>query len=773
MDDKMKPFAHLSLKFLLLATLLLTPISALFVVQLVRSSASALGQTTTPNHFTGTYDSVLTLCRPGTGWRWVNGDLLPALAAHASQLLRDVGVDTYVLASSFGEIDSCNSYVPMGVDFKVEIRDTRFPTDGAQRELILRNIQGVLAGITQGALGNIIVSFPDGQQEIIRPSRKRLASSNTPQATANQGVTTQRVYVIVYDPILSNGQQLSQYLHWANYTEIISDTIELFHEASHGALQYQVTATTILTDGWPELIDGFRYTEQEYLAVISGQASPHSPSLVNYNKIVNDSSLDICSKANQGEIDEVWIFNGPYFGFYESTLVGPGAYWYNSPPVPLPHTCNRLIPIMGPSPERPDMLGHGEGHRMEATMTQVYGSWQQNSTAHNWERFALVKAQSPDYSYSGCGSIHYPPNGIVDYDYGNSSATSSICDDFANYPNLGNPTLTAKPVSCSSWSCTHYGYMMYWFGHLPHFPGCGPDQVANDWWRYYVNPDLALDPSVACTSYPPLTISGRVLDGTRNLVAGASVTAAGPVVVSTNTRSSGRYVFSALPAGTYTLSVTAAGYPSPPTQTVTVPPNAADVDFMLSIPRLQVIHTSFTPTHLNAGDLLRVDVTMRNIGNDIALTQGPDPGFVYTEGDTFDSRGFPPQTGRWRLGVNFGPNYPYGAYVYRWGLGRSVLPGETVTVTGYIRLTTPMVQDYWIGVVREYMGWFDEGLGRTTIAVLPSTTTPTPTQTVTPTLTQTPTKTPTATTTPTATSIATLTPTAVRPRLFLPILVKS
>jgi hypothetical protein len=311
-------------------------------------------------------------------------------------------------------------------------------------------------------------------------------------------VLNKKLYIVVYDPLLSNGQYLSDHLDWAEHSDMTREAIDFFREASHGKLRYTVAETTVLTDGWPVKVDGFRYTEEAYLAVIAGEREPHEPDRVDYNSIVNDPRLDICGKANRQEIDEVWIYNGPWFGFYESTLVGPNAYWYNSPPVQEPHGCNRLIPLMGPSPERPGLTGHGEGHRMESTMKEVYGSWQQNRTAHNWERFALVDAQSPDYAYSGCGSIHYPPNGTSDYDYDNPAFADSNCDDFYNYPHLGDPTITAEPVSCDTWNCDHYGYMLYWFGHLPRFPGCGPDAVANDWWEYFADPALALEPLSAC-----------------------------------------------------------------------------------------------------------------------------------------------------------------------------------------------------------------------------------------------------------------------------------
>lgn len=141
--------------------------------------------------------------------------------------------------------------------------------------------------------------------------------------------------------------------------------------------------------GGPELVDGFTYTEPQYLAVMANSSLHHVPTEVDYNKIVNSPQFDICGKLNRGEIDEVWIYNGPWFGFYKSTLVGPGAYAFNSPPVGGAHNCNKLLPIIRTSPERiVDEAVHNFTHRAEATMAKVYGSWQENDTSHNWNKFA-------------------------------------------------------------------------------------------------------------------------------------------------------------------------------------------------------------------------------------------------------------------------------------------------------------------------------------------------------------------------------------------------
>src|SRR5215213_2743185 len=48
--------------------------------------------------------------------------------------------------------------------------------------------------------------------------------------------------------------------------------------------------------------------------------------------------------------------------------------------------------------------------------------------------------------------------------------------------------------------------MMYWFGHLPSTTGCGPDVVENNWWSYFLDPSLALFPSLNCPAVPPAPI---------------------------------------------------------------------------------------------------------------------------------------------------------------------------------------------------------------------------------------------------------------------------
>ena len=451
----------------------------------------------------GTFESVYEdqVCEPGNGWMWTSGPSKPEIAHEVQQELSRKGIQAAVDATSYGETDSCGTYHHHGIDFTLTLMDS-VSTSRSSQQTLADGILPVLTEFGKPELG--IVKFLTSQGKLIPinvPSRLSIADSIN-AGTLTTDTITKKVYVVVYDPLLSNGQTLSQFMQWYDHATITQQTIDFFSQASNNKLNYVVVDTTIFTSGWPELIDGFSYTEPEFLDVLFGRRPHHEPTEVNYNKFVTLPEFDICGRVNRGEIDEVWVYQAPWIGFYESRLVGPGAFKYNSPPIVNNNNCTRLIPIMGPSVERhPVEAIHNFTHRAEATMEKVYGSWAQNRTNHSWDQFGLVKLQSPNYSYSGCGSSHYPPNATgAEYDYGNSSGILSNCGDFTNYPNLSDPLQVSQTLTCSIWGCTGVGYHEYWFNHFPSFSGCGSDNISNDWWIYFADPVNALSPSGSCPS---------------------------------------------------------------------------------------------------------------------------------------------------------------------------------------------------------------------------------------------------------------------------------
>jgi hypothetical protein len=306
---------------------------------------------------------------------------------------------------------------------------------------------------------------------------------------------TKKVFVLIFDPIMPDGQKLTVSRNWMNPVTASNDAVNFFKNVTNNKVTYSIQETHEL-QMIPKKIDGFTYTPQSYEAVLANPPTAHNPDSADYYEFLNDPTLDICGKLNRNEIDELWMFGGPWFGFSESALAtsptGPNGFAYNGPTY-TQTACNRLIPIMGFNYERQlaEMV-HDWGHRTEASMSEVYGSWEENRTLHNWDKFGLVKAQSPSFPFSGCGSAHWPPNAVSDYDYGNPSSTSSFCDDFNNYPNLSSLGNNVTNVNCTLWECSQLGYFEWWFRHIPHFAGTAPDGKLNDWWQYIIDPNKAV-----------------------------------------------------------------------------------------------------------------------------------------------------------------------------------------------------------------------------------------------------------------------------------------
>jgi len=345
----------------------------------------------------------------------------------------------------------------------------------------------------------------DSNEKALTKAEDKVLPKTTPQPELNVGseptptpktkptpkplpasTVTRKVLVLDFDPIV-NGQRLHNLLGWENPQALETQFVVDVKSASGNYVNYQIVEHRQLDD-FPVLNSGFDFDGDSFLDCWNDLDRPeskcHTSVGVDYNKLLTDYGSDVCAARNSGAIHEVWVWGGPYFGFYESRLAGPGAFEYNSPPL-TGTSCNKQLPIMGFSYERgvAEML-EDLGHRTEAAMSHTYGGWAENRTSHNWDRFGLVKAQSPDYDYSGCGSVHYAPNSLSDYDWSRSSPAKSTCQDWLNYPYLTGAT---QQIGCSSWGCSGYGYLKWWFSHLPHFTGVAPDGKWNNWWRYVLD----------------------------------------------------------------------------------------------------------------------------------------------------------------------------------------------------------------------------------------------------------------------------------------------
>jgi hypothetical protein len=185
-----------------------------------------------------------------------------------------------------------------------------------------------------------------------------------------------------------------------------------------------------------------------------------------------------------GDFDEVWFFSFPYAGDYESTMAGPGAFWCNSPPIKGTEHCRRRFVVMGFSMERGvDCMLENFGHRAESIMKRVYEL--HGKRENMWERFTRYDKTAP--GQANVGTMHFAPNSVKDYDWGNKTPVASFCDDWLTYPSLRG---VSRTVNCADWGNGDMrAHHLWWFNRLPKSPG-ETDGVSNNWWEYVVDPNL-------------------------------------------------------------------------------------------------------------------------------------------------------------------------------------------------------------------------------------------------------------------------------------------
>ena len=152
----------------------------------------------------------------------------------------------------------------------------------------------------------------------------------------------------------------------------------------------------------------------------------------------------------------------------------------------------------------------------------------------------------------------------------------------------------------------------------------------------------------------------------------------------------------------------------PMTLTVEVPP--------AQLPHL--ISAAFSPTTLKVGELLKVTMTVRNnLPTSAGLSTRPAPPFTYDEKQASYEMGYEETPGKLHLRVStdfeVGGHNP-GSWPWLFGFDRpSLASGETTTVVGYVRVQTPGVHEFRIGLVAGGFRFIDDNAYRTKITVLP------------------------------------------------------
>jgi hypothetical protein len=290
-----------------------------------------------------------------------------------------------------------------------------------------------------------------------------------------------RVLAIIHNPVIkaAGGRKAKDAYRWQDPDVLAQGYISDLRQASHGLVNYEIVER-LEVDDFPAKADGFRYTDASFDAAWKARQF-HQPDAVDYLRLVHEFKM--IEKVDAGLIDEVWLLGFPYCGYYESIMAGPGAFWCNAPPLKGTEHASRRFVIMGFNYER----GVGEmledmGHRVESIMTKAYAHTRGDD--HLFERFCRYDKKFP--GQAECGNVHFAPNSVKDYDWGNPRPVASRCDTWLNFPDLGGP---ARTVTCADWGNGDIRkHHVWWLSRLPHVQG-EANGVRWNWWEYVVDPN--------------------------------------------------------------------------------------------------------------------------------------------------------------------------------------------------------------------------------------------------------------------------------------------
>ena len=343
------------------------------------------------------------------------------------------------------------------------------------------NRSAVFSGVVGGVLAPVVLAVILLMAVIVTRLQMPFPSktaSDRPAAPRDVAIMVD-VLVLNFDPIMPQraGRRLHQALGWHDPRALARDYASDLGRASASQVQFRVVEWRDLAV-FPIKEDGFRYTPEGYQQHFERGEGWHEPDAVDYQRVLDDEG--VVPLVDAGTIDEVWLFGGPYFGYSEAAMAGPGAFDVNGRVLDRV-AAQRPFVIMGFNYERgvAEML-ENLCHRVEATMSRTSGGWQVDHLDLAWARFAANQAQS---GTAGVGTCHWPPNAEHEYDFDNPRAVSSTAPYWRDYP--AGPD-TKEHVSRETWGGPDYArrYFNWWFAHLPRAAGQSPDGRAQNWWKY-------------------------------------------------------------------------------------------------------------------------------------------------------------------------------------------------------------------------------------------------------------------------------------------------
>src|SRR5262249_10952725 len=149
--------------------------------------------------------------------------------------------------------------------------------------------------------------------------------------------------------------RLSRHMKWHDPEKLTESIVCSLKEISDGYASYQVVQS-IHVNEFPSKRDGYTYDEVGFLGIWKERGKGHQPDAVRYGGIFRRHN--ILERIRKENIQEVWLWGAPYFGWDEYAMKIPGDrifYPTDNPwfyrPYDIPE-CGRTIWVMGWNYER-------------------------------------------------------------------------------------------------------------------------------------------------------------------------------------------------------------------------------------------------------------------------------------------------------------------------------------------------------------------------------------------------------------------------------------
>lgn len=197
---------------------------------------------------------------------------------------------------------------------------------------------------------------------------------------------------------------------WKNAEALAEEYIEAMIQASRRLLFYKVVGK-VDVPAYPLLLDGRQYDDTTWNRARMDDKSAFRDArgqyvLADYNRILAEYKILPAIQSNQ--IDEVWLFGGPYFGFYESRMVGKNAFWCNAPAIQ--QDVRRFV-VMGFNYERGSReMIHSFGHRAESIIARHYNSQEFLNKLYGGQPLPEPKNDFEQWLKEN-GTVHRKPGG--------------------------------------------------------------------------------------------------------------------------------------------------------------------------------------------------------------------------------------------------------------------------------------------------------------------------------------------------------------------------